>query len=104
MRRICSKSLDKETHLDNPDSLTPDHPQQGDFSRLRGEVVHCIVEFAPGAAGKKFEFQSQTLYFPGWKKYLTFRDGDEFYLARLRPDPLLLETLDLLMFMQHNCS
>ena len=66
MRRICSKSLDEETHLDNPDSLTPDHPQQGDLSRLRGEVVHCIVEFAPGAAGKNLSFEVK----------FTFHDGE----------------------------
>ena len=88
------KAKDKERHLDHPDCLTPDHPQQGDFSSLRGEVVHCIVEFAPGTAGQKS--REKTFDFPQY--------GDEIYLARLRPDPLLLETLDLLMFMQHNCS
>ena len=95
MGRICSKGLNEEIYLDNPDCLTPDHPQQGDLSRLRGEVVHCIVEFAPGAAQQKSRICSQHVH--------TMVDGDEFYLARLRPDPLLLETLDLYAsFLQRN--
>ena len=55
---------DYESYLDHPDCLAPDHPEQGDLALLRVEIVHCIVELAPGAARQK---SGQKVHFPRWR-------------------------------------